>query len=277
MKANDWITSHALRTPQRPALDDLSFERSFTYEELSRRIDGLAAHLVHERGVRHGDRVAVLARNSHHVIEVQFACAAVGAVFVPLNWRLNVEELLTIGRDCGPVLVLHESAFEENAAKVADALDVPALAWSTHGGTDDYERALATVAGPVAAAEASGDEPWTIIYTSGTTGRPKGVVLSHASAMATMLGVIVAGEVGAGSLALTVLPMCHVAGLNLFTNPALYMGARVLTMREYDPERTFDLLTRTVDPVTHFCGVPANYQFMQALAFSQPVRACMNW
>ncbi|MGI5326924.1 AMP-binding protein [Actinomadura nitritigenes] len=265
MQASAWIASHALRIPRRQALQDLAFGRSFTYEELSRRIDALAAHLTHGAGVRSGDRVVVLARNSHHVVEIQYACAAIGAVFVPLNWRLNAEELVAIGQDCAPALVLHESFFNGPAASVSNALDVPALSWDSDGAPDAYEEALAAVTAPVPPIESSGDAPWTIIYTSGTTGRPKGVILSHASAMATMLSVVVAAEISASSLALTALPMCHVAGLNLFTNPALYMGATVVLMREYDAALAFHLLTRRTERVTHFCGVPANYQFMQKL------------
>ena len=253
---SSWIASHARRAPGRVALDDLAHERSFTYAELDARVEALVGHLL-GAGVGRGDRVALLARNSHHAVELQEACARLGAVFVPLGWRLTEAELVAAGTDCGPRFLLHESFVGDKARAVATALDVSSLAWDSDGrgaASDDYESALAVFASPAARAEAaatlrggrraptrSGD-PWTIIYTSGTTGTPKGVVLSHASATATMLGVISAARVQTDAVSLTVLPFCHVAGLNLFTNPTLFMGGRVVIMRENDPAQTLALL-----------------------------------
>ena len=108
------------------------------------------------------------------------------------------------------------------------------------------------------------DDPWVIIYTSGTTGRPKGVLVTHAGSEATMLAGCVAGDVTPASVCLTALPVWHVAGLNLFANPALFMGGTVLIMQSFEAEVALGLLTRAQEPVTHFCGVPAHYQFMEA-------------
>jgi fatty-acyl-CoA synthase len=90
-------------------------------------------------------------------------------------------------------------------------------------------------------------------------------VVTHAGSQATMLASGVSGEVTAASVCLTALPVWHVAGLNLFANPVLFAGGTVLIMPSYDPGLALELLTRPDDPVTHFCGVPAHYQFMQAL------------
>lgn len=256
-----WVRSHARTSPERVAIEDLTFERTLTYAALSDRIDRLAGHLF-GLGVKRGDRVAVLARNSHHVLEVQYACAALGAIFVPFNFRLSAAELVAAAEDCRPSLVF----FEAFAADRAAAIGGPRLAWSSDAGTEsDYERALTAatpIAGPI---EPRGEEPWTIIYTSGTTGTPKGVVLSHASAQATMLSVLVGSRVTAETVTLTILPFCHVAGLNLFTNPTLFAAGHVVLFREYDPKRTLALLTRSEARVTHVTGVPAVFQFMQGL------------
>jgi fatty-acyl-CoA synthase len=279
---SSWIASHARRAPSRIALEDLAHERTFTYAELDARIVALAGHLL-GLGVERGDRIALLARNSHHALELQDACARLGALFVPLNWRLTEAELRAAGEDCAPRALLHESFLADKARAVAAALSIPSLGWDSDGrgapaaapdADDAYERALTASSGSAAKllagrAPARASDPWTIIYTSGTTGTPKGVVLSHASAAATMLGVISSARVHTDAISLTVLPFCHVAGLNLFTNPTLFMGGRVVIMRELDPARTLELLTgrhpRLSQRVTHLCGVPAVFQFIAAL------------
>ena len=287
---SSWIASHARRAPGRVALDDLAHERSFSYAELDARVEALVGHLL-GAGVARGDRVALLARNSHHAVELQDACARLGAIFVPLNWRLTEAELVAAGTDCGPRYLLHESFVGDKARAVATALDVSRLAWDSDGrgaASDDYETALAVFASPAARAETlatlrdgeraptRSSDPWTIIYTSGTTGTPKGVILSHGSATATMLGVISSARVHTDAVSLTVLPFCHVAGLNLFTNPTLFMGGRVIIMRENDPAQTLALLRgehpRMPQRITHLCGVPAMFQFMQALPAWQETR-----
>jgi fatty-acyl-CoA synthase len=91
------------------------------------------------------------------------------------------------------------------------------------------------------------------------------VQATHRGVLASMLGIVVAHRVGAESRCLTVLPLFHVAGLNLFANPVLWAGGTVLVDRAFDPARALHLLTDPATPVTHFCGVPANYQFMQQL------------
>jgi fatty-acyl-CoA synthase len=94
---HDWIANHALRRANAPAAIDLATGRRFTYGHFHARIDGIAAYLADDLGGAPGDRVAVLAMGSTDVFEIQFACARIGAIFVPLNWRLATPEL-------GPVL-----------------------------------------------------------------------------------------------------------------------------------------------------------------------------
>ena len=200
-----------------------------------------------------------------------------GAIFVPFNWRLTAGELAVAAADCRPRLLLHETSLSEKVRDTERGAGLPTLSFVTdraEGNTDAYEAALDAVtdhqrAQARALALPSPDDPWTIIYTSGTTGAPKGVVLSHASATATMLGVIPAARVDTHSVSVTVLPMCHVAGLNLFTNPTLYMGGQVVLVRDAEPNRLLHLLKgchdSTLSRVSHLCGVPAVFQFMQAL------------
>lgn len=262
-----WIDAHAVRTPERQAMVDLAAGRSWTYAQLSARIRATAVSL-RERGVGPGDRVAVLSRNDPRTFEVLYACAHLGAICVLLNWRLTTEELGGIVADAEPSVMVAESWIAETADVLAAANGIAArITWASEPGErDDYE-ALADRAGSgcgeVVFDDVDEDAVWTIIYTSGTTGLPKGVTTTHRNVLASVTGLVLAGGVDAGSRCLTVLPTFHVAGLALFAHPVLLMGGTVLVMRTFDPERALTLLTDRMVPLTHFCGVPANYQFMQ--------------
>src|SRR3954452_18736972 len=132
-----WIEHHAVRTPDRVALVDLHRGSELTYAELSGRVRSVALSLQ-DCGVGAGDRVAVLSRNDARVFEVVYACALLGAIAVPLNWRLTPAELTAISRDAEPAVLLHESAADPVADEVAAGAGVPArLAWASEDGDDD--------------------------------------------------------------------------------------------------------------------------------------------
>src|SRR4051812_28355815 len=261
-----WIEHHARRVPGRIALVDLHRNREITYGELAERVRSLAWSMRERYGVGAGDRVAVLSRNDTRVFEVLYACALLGAIAVPLNWRLTAAELTAVTADAEPAVLVHESWAAPAAAEVATGAGIPAvLGWASEEGDEDRYEQLANAAVPEGWAPDDVDEDavWTIIYTSGTTGLPKGVQATHRGVLASMLGILVAHRVGADARCLTVLPTFHVAGLNLFANPVLYAGGTVVVARAFDPAQALALLTDAAVPVTHFCGVPANYQFME--------------
>jgi fatty-acyl-CoA synthase len=262
-----WIEHHAARTPDRVALVDLHRGVELTYGQLAGRIRSVARSLE-QQGVGAGDRVAILSRNDTRVFEVLYACAQLGAVAVPLNWRLTPHELAAVSRDAEPAVLIHESVASAAASEVAEGAGIGRrIGWASEPGEDDGYEELATAPVPAdwAPPEVQDDAVWTIIYTSGTTGLPKGVQATHRGWMASLLGILVAHRVSADSRCLTVLPLFHVAGLNLFANPVLYVGGTVVVARTFDPAQGLALLTDTASPVTHFCGVPANYQFMEQL------------
>src|SRR5262245_1602202 len=104
----DWIAHHAARRPDAPATVELETGRRLTYRAFDRRITALARHLHGACGVGSGARVALLAHNSTYTFELQFACFRLGAIFVPLNWRLAAPELDAIIADCSPTVLVHD-------------------------------------------------------------------------------------------------------------------------------------------------------------------------
>jgi fatty-acyl-CoA synthase len=117
---HDWIAHHAARRPDAPAAVDLASGRRLTYRDFDRRISALAGHLRDACGVGPGARVALLAQNGTDILEAQFACFRLGALFVPLNWRLAPAELDAIAADCTPAALVHDGEFADAAARLAE-------------------------------------------------------------------------------------------------------------------------------------------------------------
>jgi fatty-acyl-CoA synthase len=256
-----WIERNALIYAQRTAvIDD---RRRLSYARLQDRVSRLAGAL-RASGVGRGDRVASLLYNSGEIVELTFACARLGALFVPLNWRLGMEELEFILKDCTPAALVYEKEWQGKA----DALRKTAAAgwWaavSDDAGASDYEKALEG-ASPVATHEpgTGGDDDLFIIYTSGTTGLPKGVVLTHENVFWQTINGWSLG-VTPETVCLVLLPLFHVGGLHSSVTPMLHVGAAVILQRKFDARRV--LRTLVEEKVTGIVAVPAIYQFLADL------------
>ncbi|HEY4167317.1 MAG TPA: class I adenylate-forming enzyme family protein, partial [Reyranella sp.] len=170
----DWIAHHAHRRPRQLAINDLQTHRTCTYAELHRRTDRLAGWLA-AQGIAKGDRVALLAPNGPEYFELQFACGRLGAIMVPLNWRLTVPELEYILGDATPKLLVHDRSFVQQAQALSKSL----LEIDPADPNSPYERALASDAPVPAYVPLTHDDIGMIMYTSGTTGHPKGAIITH--------------------------------------------------------------------------------------------------
>ncbi len=250
--AYDWTAFHADIRPGRVALVDDWRDLTLTYADLEDQVRRLAVWL-REAGVGSGDRVAILANNTTDVFEALFACAKLGAILVPLNWRLAVPELQFIVGDCSPTVLIFEGEFSDAAAQLDTTVKL------SLGG--DYATAKASVdpsgAPTVTAAH---DDPWLIMYTSGTTGHPKGAIETHGMVFWNAVNIGDAVDLTSKSTNLNVLPTFHTGGLNLYTTPCLHLGGRSINLRAFDPDRVLHWLTS--GEVTHFFAVPAVYQFL---------------
>ncbi|MFO1080627.1 MAG: long-chain fatty acid--CoA ligase [Reyranellaceae bacterium] len=253
----DWIAHHAGRRPHRIAIHDLHTGRRLTYAELDRRVSRLAAALV-ARGIGRGDRVALLAPNGPEYFELQFACGRLGAIMLPLNWRLTVPELDYILGDSSPGLLIHDAAFAAQAA----ALSASRLEIAPDSPDSPYERALAEAGTPPAAAALTHDDIAMVMYTSGTTGHPKGAIITHGMNFWNCINLGIPALIGPDTVQLVVLPLFHTGGLNCYANPVLHAGGTIVLMRAFDPGQALDHLSDPALGITHFFAVPAPYQFM---------------
>ncbi len=170
----DWVDYHACVRPGEVAVASAepgAHVPQLTWRQLDARVGRLARVLL-DHGVRHSDRVALVAENDPRVFELQFACMRIGAIMVPLNWRLAVPELRDLLADAAPALFLHDTAWAELAAQLGAGLDLgPVLAWGDE--TSPYEQAVAAAVGPVRGGELDPGAIAQILYTSGTTVCPR--------------------------------------------------------------------------------------------------------
>lgn len=251
-RAFDWIEQHADIRPDKVALVDVWRDRTITYGMLGDSVRRTAAWLV-GAGVGAGDRVAFLAENTTDIFEVLFACERVGAILVPLNWRLAAPELAFIVEDCTPRVLIHEEQF----AEVVRGLGAPMTL--TLG--DEYEEAKDR-SNPLDAPslDATHDDPLAILYTSGTTGHPKGAIETIGMFFWNAVNIGAEVELTRSSTSLNVLPTFHTGGLNLYTTPLLHLGGTTVNLRSFEPELVLHWLSS--GRITHFFAVPAVYQFL---------------
>ena len=170
----DWVAYHSIGRPGKTAVHCVDTGESRTWAEFDQRVGAVAAGLRDALGVRPGDRVSLLAENDVRTFELHFACVRLGAIFAPLNWRLELTELRDIVDDCLPALLVHDDEHETMARRLAAEHGLPLLSWGAPTPSSGYEQlvgAAAFVLGGLLDPEAITQ----ITYTSGTSGQPKGV------------------------------------------------------------------------------------------------------
>ena len=247
-----WADWHGARTAVHFAGHDIS------YGAMDGRVRRLAAMLQQELGVAKGDRVAHLGYNSPELLELLFACARLGALLVPLNWRLTPPEHAWILQNCNPKAILAEADFYAHLDGLHPELPgLRKLAYGPAPGADwqSYGELLDTAPADVVAQRASLADPVTIVYTSGTTGRPKGTVLTQEAIFYNALNAVAAQDITGNDHVLTVLPMFHVGGMNIQTTPAIHAGATVTIQPRFDPAATLAAIGQRGPTI--FLTVPA--------------------
>ncbi len=237
MDISHWVTHRANLWPETTAL---RFERGdWTNAQFEQRIARLAGALKNELGVAEGDRVAHLGLNSPDLLALFFACARIGAMIVPLNWRLTPSEHAYQLGNAAPRAFLIEQEYWEHATRI-DA-QIEDLAYVAYSGTAEapagwhrYEELLS------AATPLSPDPlrdlrtPVEIKYTSGTTGRPKGSVRTQEGVFYNAINSGHVFEMTARDHILTAIPMFHAGGMHIQTTPAVHAGAMITIQRRFD-------------------------------------------
>jgi len=204
---------------------------AYDFAKFWRRVQRVTAHLQSTWGVQSGDRVAWLGLNHELQLVTLVACARLGAVFLPLNFRLAVPELQQVMSDAQPRLLVYDTPH----ANSAQALNAEGLRHIHHD-------SLITQASPLnlSLPDVHSERPLLLVYTSGTTGVPKGAVHTQAALLANARASAWAHDFVPGDKVLSTLPMFHVGGLCIQTLPALLAGVEVVLHPRFDPSAWLD-------------------------------------
>ncbi len=239
------LEHHARRTPDKPIA--VLGDEVVTYRQMQERAAALATGLQ-DLGVGTGDVVGLLSYNSLEFLEVIFAANHLGAVAMPINWRLAAAEVAFILEHSQARAFVCDEELLDLGGDAADRLDSGPVRVAVSSGRHDGWLRLADLRADgdlVERVAVAGDDLHRLMYTSGTTGRPKGVMITHANlawknfAHVTELGVT-AVDVG-----LACGPLYHVGALDLITTTMIAVGATTIVHRVFDAERVVEEIERS--------------------------------
>lgn len=197
--------------------------RSFSYKKMIERAYALSAYF-HEKGLKKGDRIAILMANRLEHIELDVALAIAGLVKVPLNYRLHPKEHEYMLNDSSPNLIIGDRALID---PIGTTIDILAIG-------DAYESAVQLNLGKQYLETVKEDDLFAIMYTSGTTGNPKGVMLSHRNMIAGALSLAQVCEVDYDDVIGHVAPLTH--GSNFLSHVSWLYGSSQIVFNKFEPE-----------------------------------------
>ncbi len=248
MTIGDWIRKWGLISPQKTAI--IFEDVEWNYRALNERANRLANFLI-DLGVQRGDRVATLLYNCPQYIEIYTALAKVGAIIIPLNFRLAKSELTSIISDSGSETLLFGEDFEERVGAIGP--DIPVKGknyicvgenippWSIH-----YEKTLSDYPAdePNVKGEVTLEDPQMIMYTSGTTGASKGALLSHRKTFFNVLNANIYYGLTPGDIFLVTRSLFNSGGLLVECFPMLYKGGTVILQRHFNPKAVLEAIEK---------------------------------
>jgi fatty-acyl-CoA synthase len=282
-RRQNWVNQlerHALMQPNATALRFLG--NAVTWDGLHRRVVALADALS-RRGVGFGDRVMILMLNRTEFVEAVLAVNSLGAIAVPLNFRLTSAEIVFLVEDCEARVMITEAVLAPVAAGVRQFQDTQPMLDTivVAGGSADesllsddsvfgYEDLINEPGDSHGPVDIPNDSPALIMYTSGTTGRPRGAVLTHTNLTGqTMTGLYTSGADTNGDVGFVGVPFFHIAGIgNLLTGMLLGVPTVIYPLGAFDPGQLLDVLA--AERVTGLFLVPAQWQAVCAEQQARP-------
>jgi fatty-acyl-CoA synthase len=273
-RRQNWVNQlerHALMQPNATALRFVG--NTVTWAQLQHRVTALAGALS-RRGVGFGDRVTILMLNRTEFVESVLAVNMLGAIAVPLNFRLTPTEIAFLVQDCEARAMMTEAVLAPVATGVRDIEPLLNMIVVAGGSTDDtvfgYEDLINEEGQPHEPVDIPNDSPALIIYTSGTTGRPKGAVLTHTNLTGqTMTGLYTNGANINSDVGFVGVPFFHIAGIgNMLTGMLLGVPTVIYPLAAFDPGQLLDVLA--AEKVTGIFLVPAQWQAVCAEQQARP-------
>ena len=269
MNVGEWVFKRAATNPEGAFLKEAERQdREFSNRQFNERVNK-TAHALVSLGVAKGDRVSVIMLNSSEFLEIFFACAKVGAIMVPLNFRLAVPELLYILNDSSPKALVYSSDFSEKIAELKKSTAIPHC---FRLGESDLAQDVSftdlvserPTAEPTPVSGVEEDDPLVIMYTSGTTGDPKGVMISHKNIIFHAIHNLLGYGVNKSFKSLVTAPLFHIGALSAAANPVIYAGGSLVLKRFFNASEIIKLITS--EKINYLFAVPIMYQMMAEAA-----------
>lgn len=249
----------AALNPERIAL--IFEEEKISYGQLAERVRRQAT-MLKNAGVCAGDRIAYLGFNHPAFFETLFAANTLGAIFVPLNFRLTAEELTFIINDAGVHTLICDDALQSTVEQARASLCCQNYI-SSESEADNWQNlntARASSAPMTDVASADEHDICLIMYTSGTTGLPKGAMLTHGNILWNNINAMMAFGGSRDDVILTAAPIFHIGALNVMCLNSFQLGSTVALLRSFDPGKVLADMQRY--GATHMFGAPAMFLFM---------------
>ena len=238
----DVICRNAVTHKNRPAWFEADDARELTFAQYKAQVDRLARGL-HNLGIGHGDRIGVLGKNSLQYFLLYGAAGALGAIMLPLNWRLSPGEIAFNLKDCEPSAVFADPEYQDTINQCRDSLPTAKAFWSLKAGAEGFKdfNALLENDGAFERSQVSSDDGFVIIHTAAVAGRPRGALLSHGNVLCSNMHFLYCLKVTPRDVHLNLLPIFHVAGL-LSATSAFHAGALNVNMGRFDAGKAVSLI-----------------------------------
>jgi fatty-acyl-CoA synthase len=225
------LIHHADRYPERVAV--ATGDDNITWAQLRDRVWQTAGALAGV-GVERGDVVGVLLHNGPWFLELMYACSHLGAVFMPLNWRLAGPEINYIVNHAEAKILVSEAELADSVLAAGDLVCDNVIGTDSHGGWKRLTELRAAAEPVTEPASVSSDDVARLMYTSGTTSRPKGVLITFGNLEAKNLAHLVEFGITPEARALVCGPLYHVGALDMITTTVLQAGGTVCILRRFD-------------------------------------------
>jgi fatty-acyl-CoA synthase len=263
----DWFKKWSEYSPNKVAIKDGETGRQLTYSELYRETLKTTKILSEQYQIKKGDRVAVLATNELEFVFLFFSLQRLGAVFVPVNFRLTAREISYIVNDCQPSLLLFQEEFRKTVQDLELNFECRKKLFTKSLSEDNSfaeQSANVTEATEVLAKKFSFasefEDENMILYTSGTTGFPKGAVLTFKSIYWNSINTSISLNLTQNDCAVIFLPFFHTGGWNVLTTPILHRGGTLIFLKKFDAQNVLKLSSQ--DKATLLFGVPTTMDMM---------------
>ena len=254
----DWIASWAKFTPNRLMLREYNTGLEWSYSDFNNRVNNFAVYLREEFNIEKGDRVAVYSKNRAEYVLFFFACIKIGAILVPLNFRLTPRELDVLIKDAEPKLFIYESEFEKEVNKLQTLRSIP-----LKEKVENLSRFLKDKVSEITFSyehEIIETDPVMILYTAGTTGLSKGAIITHKMLFWNSINTSLRLDLTSQDHTQSFSPFFHTGGWNVLFTPFVHHGASHTLLTKFDPDLILQLMEK--EKTTILFGVPTMMHMM---------------